>query len=95
MTSQAGALQKAVQAGLLGHHGFALGDAPGTVLLANVQYDAIELVAIARKMHMVAVVDGFLFELAQVVFQMVQAVLAHLFDVLAQTVETLETVYSR
>ena len=43
---QAGTFQKCIEAGFLSYHGFALGDTPGVVLLADVQHDAVHFLGI-------------------------------------------------
>ena len=57
------------------------------MLLADVEYETVQFIAIAREVHVVAVVYRFVFELAEVVFEVVEAVLAHTFNMLAQGIE--------
>ena len=86
------ALQEAVQSGLFRHNGFSLGDTPGVVLLADIQDEAVEFLAVTGKVDLIAVVHGFLFKLTEVVVQIIQTVLPNFLYVVPEVVKTFETV---
>ena len=67
----------------------------GAMLLADIQHDTIQLVAVCRKVHTVAVLYRFMLELRAVVVPEIQAVLANLLYILAQPLELTEVVQGR
>ena len=63
------------------------------MLLADIKHNTIEFVAIPRKVHLIAVVYSLKFKLTQIVFEIVESVLPHLLDVLAELIEMFEFIY--
>jgi hypothetical protein len=65
------------------------------VLLADIQYDAVELLTILGEMHVIAIVQRCLFELVQVVPEVFEAVLFYLLYMLAKFFKVAEVFYRR
>ena len=84
---EAGRDEMLIELGFLGDHGLAFGDLADLMLATDIQNQCVHFLTVSGEVYRVAIVQRFGFELAQIVIEVVQAVLTDALNMVTKALE--------